>query len=62
VYSGLEEIMCGAVEDTKTTAKKLNVSLRIAAFVNAIEKIHKCYLDAGLTIWAIITNLLIKYI
>jgi len=50
VYSGLEEIMCGAVEDTKTTAKRLNVSLRIAAFVNAIEKIHKCYLDAGLTI------------
>jgi len=50
VYSGLEEVMCSAVEETKATSKRLNCSLRIAAYVNAIEKIHKCYLDAGITL------------
>jgi len=51
VYSGLEEVMCGAVEETKATADRLRVSLRIAAFVNAIEKVHKCYQEAGITLW-----------
>jgi len=50
VYSGLEEVMCSAVEETRATSKRLNVSLRIAAYVNAIEKLHKCYLDAGITL------------
>jgi glutamate dehydrogenase (NAD(P)+) len=50
VYSGLEEVMCSAVEETKETAARINCSLRIAAYVNAIEKIHKCYLDAGITL------------
>jgi len=50
VYSGLEEVMCGAVDETKATAQKLKCSLRIAAYVNAIEKIHRCYVDAGITL------------
>jgi glutamate dehydrogenase (NAD(P)+) len=50
VYSGLEEVMCGAVDETKSTAARLKCSLRIAAYVNAIEKIHKCYVDAGITL------------
>jgi glutamate dehydrogenase (NAD(P)+) len=50
VYSGLEEVMCQAVEETKQTSARLNCSLRTAAYVNAIEKIHKCYADAGITL------------
>jgi len=41
--------MCSAVEETKASAKRLNCSLRIAAYANAIEKIHRCYADAGIT-------------
>jgi len=50
VYSGLEEVMCSAVQETKKTAKEKNCTFRIAAYVNAIEKIHKCYADAGITL------------
>jgi len=50
VYSGLEEVMCGAVDETRATSAKLKCSLRIAAYVNAIEKIHRCYVDAGITL------------
>ena len=39
VYSGLEDVMCQATEETKATSKKLGVSLRIAVFINAIVKI-----------------------
>lgn len=36
VYSGLEEIMNTAVQDTLDTAVKKNCSLRIACYANAI--------------------------
>ena len=39
VYSGLEDIMCQATEETKVTSKELGVSLRMAVFINAIRKI-----------------------
>lgn len=50
VYSGLEEVMCTAVDETKDTAKRLNIPFKIAAYVNAINKIDKCYTEAGFTL------------
>jgi len=50
VYSGLEEVMCSAVEETKTTAKRLGVNLRIAAYVNAIEKVHLSFEESGIVL------------
>jgi len=47
VYSGLEEVICSAVEETATTARIKNCSFRIAAYVNAIEKVHKVYEESG---------------
>ena len=40
VYSGLEQIMSEAVEETVKTSKELGVNLRIAAFVNSIKRIE----------------------
>jgi glutamate dehydrogenase (NAD(P)+) len=40
VYAGLEEIMSTATDEVITTALSMNVDLRTAAFVNAINKIH----------------------
>jgi len=50
VYSGLEEIICSAVEETVQTSMKLNCSFRLAAYVNAIEKIHTVYEGSGYTL------------
>jgi glutamate dehydrogenase/leucine dehydrogenase len=41
VYSGLEDVMCEAVDETKKKSRELNVNLRIAAYVNALERIHE---------------------
>lgn len=49
VYSGLEEIMCTAVQETIATAKRLNVSYRIAVYVNALNKLHIVYQDSGIS-------------
>ncbi len=49
VYSGLEDTMAIAVQETLATATKHNVSYRIAAFINAVQKISTCYTDAGIT-------------
>lgn len=49
VYSGLEDTMAAAVKETLTTAAKHNVSYRLAAFINAISKVEKCYNASGLT-------------
>jgi len=38
-YSGLEDTMIQAFEELKTTANKHNISLRRAAFVNALTKV-----------------------
>lgn len=50
VYTGLDNIMGIALGQTVDTAQKKNVSLRTAAFINAIERIYKSYLSMGLTI------------
>jgi len=47
VYSGLEDTMSDAVVETLVTAKKHNVSYRVAGFINALNKISTCYTDAG---------------
>jgi len=43
VYSGLEEMMHLAVEETINTTLKKNCSLRMACYSNAITKIHTHY-------------------
>ena len=40
VYSGLEQIMTEAVQETKETSQKLGVNLRIAAYVNSLKRIE----------------------
>ncbi len=46
--SGLQQIMEIAVQDTLETAKKLNISLRMAAYVNSIKKLDKYYSNKSL--------------
>lgn len=48
VYSGLEEIMCSAVKETRDTALKTKCSLRMACYSNAIMKIHNHFVTAGI--------------
>jgi glutamate dehydrogenase (NAD(P)+) len=50
VYSGLEDTMANAVSETLTTMEAHKVQPRIAAFINALEKIRTCYKDAGFTL------------
>jgi len=50
VYSGLEEIMCGAVKENWEYAVKKNLSFRDACFVNAINKVYRSYKETGLMI------------
>lgn len=50
VYSGLEETMGQAVHETLETAKKFEVSYRVAGFINALKSIDAAYRDAGITI------------
>lgn len=50
VYTGLDNIMSMALQQTVDTAGKRDVTLRTAAYINAIERIYKCYLAMGLTI------------
>jgi glutamate dehydrogenase (NAD(P)+) len=50
VYSGLEDTMAQAVQETLTTATKYGVNYRLAGFINSIKKIETTYRDAGLTL------------
>ena len=50
VYTGLDNIMTRALEQVVATAKAKNVNLRIAAYLNSIERIAKCYEGVGLVI------------
>lgn len=50
VYTGLDSIMSEALEETVNTAKRENISLRIAAYLNAIKRIHVHYEMLGFTI------------
>ena len=49
VYSGLEDTMAQGVAETLATARAKKVTYRLAAFINAIDKVASCYKDAGLT-------------
>lgn len=42
--------MMVACQETMKTADELQINYRVAAFVNAIKKIHSCYIDAGITV------------
>lgn len=50
VYSGLEEIMCNTMREVVNTSLKEDISLRIAAYKIAINRIYDVYLYAGITI------------
>ena len=47
VYTALEEIMSTSIRDVFELSEKMNVSLRIAAFVIGLNRVLKCYDDAG---------------
>lgn len=49
VYSGLEDTMAVAVQETIATAEEYKCTYRTAAFVNAIKKIYQTYEEAGFT-------------
>ncbi|RGB31855.1 hypothetical protein C1646_763585 [Rhizophagus diaphanus] len=48
VYSGLEDTMVAACQETKSTAASKNIDFRTAAFVNAIQKIANVYEGSGI--------------
>jgi glutamate dehydrogenase (NAD(P)+) len=48
VYSGLEETMAVAYQETRETAHAKNTDLRTAAFINAIEKVAVTYSEMGI--------------
>lgn len=50
VFSGLEDTMVAACRQTIKTAHGKNVNYRMAAYINALNKISQCYTDAGITI------------
>lgn len=50
VYSGLDSIMSDALDETIQTAKRENCNLRIAAYLNAIKRIHVHYEMLGFTL------------
>jgi len=47
VYTALEEIMSSTVREVFDLSEKMNVSMRIAGFVIAINKVAKCYEETG---------------
>lgn len=50
VYTGLENILTRALEQVIATAKEKKIDMRTAAFVNALDRINKCYEGVGLVI------------
>lgn len=48
VYSGLEETMAVAYQETRETAHAKSTDLRTAAFINAIEKVAVTYSEMGI--------------
>jgi glutamate dehydrogenase (NAD(P)+) len=48
VYSGLEDTMIQACEETRQTASLKNVDFRTAAYLNAIQKIAAVYEGSGM--------------
>lgn len=49
VYSGIENIMSIALQQIVTVSEQKNITLRMGAYVNAIERIYACYKNSGLT-------------
>ncbi|GBB95155.1 hypothetical protein RclHR1_02490010 [Rhizophagus clarus] len=52
VYSGLEDTMVAACQETRSTAVTKNIDFRTAAFVNAIQKIANVYEGSGMMFMA----------
>jgi glutamate dehydrogenase (NAD(P)+) len=50
VYTGIDNIMTIALEQTIKTSEEKKVDLRTAAYINAINRIYACYENSGLTI------------
>ena len=50
VYTGIENIMSIAMQSIVKTANDKNITLRMAAYVNAIDRIYACYKSSGLTL------------
>ena len=50
VETALEDVMITAVKHIKKIAKEKNISLRMAGYLDAIQKVHNCYAEAGLTV------------
>lgn len=50
VYSGLEQVMCDAIEETHQTAEEKGISLRTAAYVNALLRINATQLGGEIGI------------
>ena len=50
VYTGLDKIMSVALRQTVATSVEKNCSLRMAVFINSIDRIYKCYENSGLTL------------
>jgi glutamate dehydrogenase/leucine dehydrogenase len=47
VISGLEEILCNAISETKATAEIKGVNLRTAAYINALKRINENQLNGS---------------
>jgi glutamate dehydrogenase (NAD(P)+) len=50
VYSGLEDYMLEAVDETIVSSEKYKVDLRTASYINALTKIIKIYDSAGISV------------
>lgn len=50
VYTALDNIMSTALENCSATAQKRGVSLRVAAYINGIERIYEHYVTSGITV------------
>lgn len=47
VHTALEEYMCEAVQKVMATSERLSINLRLAAYVNAIYRLHNHFEAAG---------------
>lgn len=50
VHTALEDVMSSAAKEVKKVAEEKKISLRLASFVYAIERIDLAYREAGITI------------
>jgi len=50
VLSALEDVMQSAAKEVKAISQEKGISLRLASFVNAIQKIDIAYKEAGITL------------